>query len=449
MFAMHLRIPHPLVLLVGCIIAAAVLTHVVRAGEFDRRDDPATGRRAVVPGSFHAVAQSPVGPFATLKAVPRGMIEAASVIVLVFLVGGALSVVESTGAFNQGVTWLLKVLRHRTDLIVPICCVTFAAGGAVEGMWEEIIPLMPVLLLLVRSAGYDPITAVAMSIGSAAVGIAFSPINPFSVGIAQRVAQLPLLSGLGFRMAVLTAGLAIWTWWTMRHAKRTRTTPDDAAAEATAPLDWRRAVILLMLGATFVAYVVGALRYDWGFDELGALFFGMGVLAGLLAGLGIDGTARAFVEGFRSMAFAATLIGFARAIFVVLDQGRIVDTVIHGMVTPLADLPAVVFALGMTVVQAAISIAIPSTSGRAVLTMPILVPMSDLLGVSRQVAVFAYQFGAGVINPIIPTDGTLMAVLALAGLRFDRWFRFAAPACAALFGLGLIAIAVAVVTGVR
>ena len=147
------------------------------------------------------------------------------------------------------------------------------------------------------------------------------------------------------------------------------------------------------------------------------------------------------------VAFAAVLIGFARAIFVVLDKGKIVDTLINGMVTPLVELPTVVFALGMTVVQAAISIAVPSTSGRAVLTMPILVPMSDLLGVSRQVTVLAYQFGAGVINHILPTDGTLMAVLALAGIRFDRWFRFAAPACAALFVLSLLAIAVAVATG--
>jgi len=443
------RIPHPLVLLLGCVFAAAALTHVVRAGEFERRDDPATGRRAVVAGSFHPLPPSPVGPFQALMALPQGMTEAASVIFLIFLVGGAFSVVENTGAFNQGVVWLVRVLGDRTDLIVPICCVTFAAGGAVEGMWEEIIPLVPVLLLLVRRAGYDPTTAVAMSIGAAAVGVAFSPINPFSVGIAQKVAQLPLLSGLQFRMAVLVAGLVIWTWWTMRHANSMRTAPQGPSPDPTVSLDWRRAGILLMVGATFVVYVFGALRYEWGFNELGALFFGMGVLAGLLAGLGVDGTAHAFVEGFRSMAFAATLIGFARAIFVVLDKGKIVDTVINGMVTPLVDLPAIVFALGMTVVQAAISIAIPSTSGRAVLTMPILVPMSDLLGVSRQVTVLAYQFGAGVINHILPTDGTLMAVLALAGVRFDRWFRFAAPACALLFVLGLLAIAVAVVTGLR
>jgi uncharacterized ion transporter superfamily protein YfcC len=438
------RIPHPIVLLLGCIVAAAALTHVVRAGAFERHDDPATGRQTVVAGSYHQVPQSPVGPFDTLKALPKGMTEAASVIFLVFLVGGAFSVVERTGAFTQGVHWLVTVLRHRTDLIVPICCVTFAAGGAVEGMWEEIIPLVPVLLILVRGAGYDAITAVAMSIGAAAVGNAFSPMNPFSVGIAQKVAQLPLLSGLGFRMAVLLVGVAIWTAWTMRYAKRTRTAPESVADASVPALDWRRSLILLLLIATFVIYVYGALRLDWGFDELGALFFAMGVFAGLLAGLGVEATATAVVEGFRSMAFAATLIGFARAIFVVLDEGKIVDTLINGMVTPLAHLPSVVFALGMTVVQAIISIPIPSTSGRAVLTMPILVPVSDLLGISRQVTVLAYQFGAGVINHILPTDGGLMAVLALAGVRFDRWLKFAAPACAILFVLSLVAIAVAV-----
>ena len=150
---MRSLIPHPLVLLLSCVFAAAVLTHVVRAGEFERRDDPATGRRAVVAGSFHPVPQNPVGPFAVLMALPQGMTEAASVIFLVFLVGGAFSVVEGTGAFNQGVTWLVRALGHRTDLIVPICCVTFAAAGAVEGMWEEVIPLVPVLLLLVRAPG--------------------------------------------------------------------------------------------------------------------------------------------------------------------------------------------------------------------------------------------------------------------------------------------------------
>jgi uncharacterized ion transporter superfamily protein YfcC len=441
------RIPHPLTLLVGCVFVAAALTYIIPAGEYARRDDPATGRRTVVAGSYHRVGAAPVKPFAALVALPQGMADAASVIFLVFLVGGAFSVVESTGALSQGVMWLVKALRHRTGLIVPICCIAFAVGGVVEGMWEEIVALVPALLLLARSAGFDPVTAVAMSIGAAGIGGAFSPLNPFSVGVAQRVAQLPLLSALGFRLAVLIPAVAIWTWGTMRYARRMRTIP---IVDLDAPrIEPRSLVILGMGAATLATYVVGVLRFDWGFDQLSALFFAMGMVAGLLGGLGADGTAEAFISGFRSMAFAAVLIGVARAIFVVLDRGKIVDTIIHGMVTPLERLPATVFALGMMVVQTVIAIPVPSSSGRAVLTMPILVPVSDLLGVSRQVTVLAYQYGAGIINTFLPTDGALMAILALTGVGFDDWCRFAVPICAVLFALALVAIAAAVALGVQ
>jgi uncharacterized ion transporter superfamily protein YfcC len=191
------------------------------------------------------------------------------------------------------------------------------------------------------------------------------------------------------------------------------------------------------------------LRYGWGFDEMSAVFFLMGIASGLLGGLRIAGTADAFVSGFRSMAYAGVLIGIARAIFVVLDQGKIVDTIIHAMLAPLANLPATVFAVGMTFVQTAISVAVPSTSGRAVLTMPILIPLSDLLGVSRQVTVLAYQYGPGVLGQILPTDGALMAILALASVKYDEWLRFALPICAALFVLSILAIAVAVAMGLQ
>jgi uncharacterized ion transporter superfamily protein YfcC len=442
-------IPHPFVLLVGCVFLGARLTWIVPAGQSDRHEDPATGRSAVVPGSYHPVEASPVGPFKALVAIPRGMTDAGSVIFLVFLVGGAFSVVDGTGAFRQGVFWIVHALRNRTVLVIPITCVAFAIGGAVEGMWEEIVALVPVLLMLTRMLGFDAVTAVAMSLGAAGVGSTFSPLNPFSVGIAQRVAQVPLLSGLGFRMAVLLPALAIWIWGTMRHASRTRTAPVHEAIDSADMLDTRRGAILLMIVGTLAFYVFGVLRFDWGFDEMSALFFVMGIVAGLLGGLGIAGTAEAFVNGFRSMAYAAVLIGVARAIFVVLDDGRIVDTIIHAMVTPLIGLPATAFALGMTVVQTIITIPVPSSSGRAVLTMPILAPASDLLGVSRQVTVLAYQYGAGVLGQIVPTDGALMAILALAGVRFEAWLRFAVPLCGVLFALGLLAVAAAVALGIQ
>ena len=443
------RMPHPLALLTGCVFLAALLSHMLPAGEYQRRDDPATGRKVVVAGSYHAVDPHPLGLFETMVALPQGMADAASVIFLVFLAGGAFSVVDHTGAFRHGVHWLTGRLGHRPSLIIPIISVAFATGGAVEGMWEEIIALVPVLLLLSRRVGFDPLTSVAMSLGAAGIGSTFSPLNPFSVGIAQQIAELPLLSGLWFRLAVLVPAVGLWTWGTMRHAARTRVEPVDEDTESSGAVEVRHLITLLAVAVTFGVYVFGTLRYGWGFDELSALFFLMGVTTGLVGGLRVNGTAHAFVEGFRSMAYAALLIGVARAIFVVLDRGRVVDTIIQAMVAPLAELQTSLFAAGMMFVQMAITVAVPSSSGRAVLTLPILVPLSDLLGLSRQVTVLAYQYGPGLVGQVTPTEGALMAVLALAGVRYEQWLRFALPLCGALLALSLAAIGVAVALGLK
>jgi uncharacterized ion transporter superfamily protein YfcC len=439
--------PHPLALLSGCIVVAAILSYVLPAGEYERREDPSTGRRVVVAGSYHGVPPHPVSPFETLVAVPKGMVDASSVIFLIFLAGGAFSVIDRTGAFRVAVHWLSHRFRERTVLVIPLVSLLFATGGAVEGMWEEIVALVPVLLLLARRVGFDGLTAVSMSLGAAGVGSTFSPFNPFNVGIAQRLAELPLLSGMWFRFTVFGPALGLWVWGTMRHAAGTRVTPELDPQDVAERLEARHIVTLLALVALFAIYVFGTLRYSWGFDELSALFLLMGVLVGLLGGLGATGTADSFVEGFKSMAYAAVLVGVARAIFVVLEQGRIVDTIIQAMVAPLAHLPQGLFAIGMAFVQTAIALPVPSSSGRAVLTMPILVPLSDLLGLSRQVTVLAYQYGPGLLGQVSPTEGTLMAILALAGVRYDAWLRFAGPLCIALFVLSLVAIGAAVAIG--
>jgi uncharacterized ion transporter superfamily protein YfcC len=439
--------PHPFALLMSCIVIATILSYLLPAGEYERRQDPATGRNVVVAGSYHSVAPNPVGPFAMLIAVPKGMADAGSVIFLIFLAGAAFSVIDRTGAFRSAVHWLSDRFRHQTVAIIPVVSLLFAACGAVEGMWEEIIALIPVLLLLARRVGFDALTVVSMTLGAAGIGSTFSPFNPFSVGIAQRLAGLPLLSGMWFRMLVLVPALAIWVWATMRHASRNRVTPVDDAADAPVAFEARHVLTMVALVVMFGIYVFGTLQYSWGFDELSALFLLLGIVVGLVAGLGVAGTADAFVEGFKSMAYGALLVGLARGIFVVLEQGHIVDTIIQALVTPLARLPTSLFAIGMSFVQTAIALPVPSSSGRAVLTMPILVPLSDLLGLSRQVAVLAYQYGPGLLGQFSPTDGALMAILTLAGVRYEHWLRFTVPVCAVLFLLNLVAIGIAVAIG--
>ncbi|HEX7546380.1 MAG TPA: hypothetical protein VF368_06615, partial [Gemmatimonadaceae bacterium] len=354
------------------------------------------------------------------------------------------------GALRQAVGALVRRLGGHDLIVIPVVSLLFAAGGALENMQEEIIALVPVLLLLCRRMGFSPLTAVAMSLGSASVGAAFSPINPFQVGIAQKLAGLPLLSGAAFRMVFLAVALVAWILGTMRHASRNRA----IAAVETGPetgdaFDARRMAVLGIVVAAFVVFVVGVMRLGWDFDQMAALFLLMGVLAGLVGGLGVGGTAESFVEGFKSMAFAAILIGFARAVFVVLDQGQIIDTIVHAFVTPLATMPVSLAALGMMLFHTVVHVPVPSVSGQAVLTMPVLVPVSDLLALPRQVTVLAYQFGAGLCELLTPTNGALMAILVAARVPYDEWLKFVLPRYFVLLLLGSVAVLSAIALGLH
>jgi uncharacterized ion transporter superfamily protein YfcC len=445
-----LAFPHPITLLVACTLLAAAGSYVIPAGEYDRREDAGTGRRVAVAGTYHRVPRHPVGPFAAVIAIPRGMADASAVIFFVFLVGGAFAVVDRTGALRWGVERLVRGLARRDALVIPISCLAFATGGALEHMSEELIALIPVMLVLTRSLGMDAVTAVAMSLGAASVGAAFSPIDPFLVGIAQKVAGLPLLSGALFRVAFLVPALGLWIWGTLRHAARTRAAPPalrDTRVTPSADLGPRHGFVLGLVVAGFAVFVYGVLRLGWDFEQMAALFFVMGVAAGFIGGLRVAGTAAAFAEGFGSMASAALLIGFARAIYVVLSDGHIVDTIVYGLFTPIGDLPLTLSAWGMMVAQTAVHVPVPSTSGQAVLTMPVLIPLSDLLGLSRQVTVLAFQYGAGLCELLTPTNGALMAVLAVAGVRYEDWFRFLVPLYLVLVVLGAAAVGAGIAVG--
>ena len=446
----RLRFPHPLALLVGCVAIAAVLTWILPAGQYQRREDPATGRSVVVAGTYARVEAHPIGPFEAVVAIPKGIVDAASVIGLVFLIGGAFTVIERTGTLARLAHGLASAVRGRGLLVIPVASLAFSLGGIMMQMQEELIAFVPMLLLLTRPLGFSPLIAVAMSLGVAAVGAAFSPVNPFQVIIAQKLAELPPGSGLTFRLAVLLPALGIWIVGSVLYARRTRSEPPAPHGGGAAPelqVGAGDLVVLASIVGGFAIYIYGAQRLGWEFDQLAAIFFIVGVGAGVLGRLGVGGTAEAFVEGFKSMAFAALLIGFARAIYVVLNEGQIVDTVVQGLFTPIAHLPATLSAFGMLVGHTAIHLPVPSTSGQAVLTMPLLVPLSDLIGLPRQVTVMAYQYGAGLCELITPTNGALMAMLAAAGVRYEEWLRFVLPLYGLLLLLALGALGTAVAIG--
>ncbi len=459
---MKLRFPHPLVLLVGGILLAMVLTWIVPAGVYERRKDPASGKTIVVAGTYHRVPRNAVDPFRAAVDIPKGLIKAANIVFFVFLAGGAFTVVDKTGALRRAIGWLADRLQNRRRLVIPVVCSVFALGGALENLQEEIIAMVPVLLLLCRRLGFDPLTATAMSIGAASVGSAFSPVNPFQAVLAQQIAELPQVSGWLYRVAFLLPALGIWIWGTQRHANRAQrdgTLTGANPAPVQASLDEpgpgvsatgaRTTIILTLVGAAFAAFIYGVLKLDWDFEELAAVFFVMGLAAGLIGRLGLSGTAEAFVEGFQSMAFAALLIGFARAIYVVLEDGQVVDTIVASLFAPLAHLPVGWSAAGMMGVQTLLHFPVPSVVGQAVLTLPVLVPLADLLGLSRQVVVLVYQYGAGLCELLTPTNGALMAILGASRVRYEDWLRFVIPIYLALAALGLGAVLLAIGIGLR
>ncbi|HLG04546.1 MAG TPA: Na+/H+ antiporter NhaC family protein [Gemmatimonadales bacterium] len=439
----RLRLPHPLVLLLAGVLFAAALTHVVPAGRYDRREDPATGRTVVVAGTYRAVEPAPVGPFAAFVAVPRGIVAAAEVVVLILLVGGAWTVVDKAGTLARLVGGLSRRFADRRPVVIALITAAFAAGGALENMQEEIIPLIPVLLVLARSLGFDLVTVAAMSVGAAMVGSAFSPLNPFQAGIALKLAELPLLSRSGLRTGMLLVAMALWIWWTLRHAARHGSTPVSRSKPEEEEFGGRDGIIVLLVLAPFIVYVIGVLRWGWGFNELSAVFLIAGIAVGLAGRLGLGGTIEAYLTGMRSVVGAAVLVGVARAISLVLEDGQVIDTILQAFVTPLSTAPPALAAVLMVPVQALIHIPVASVSGQAALTMPVMVPLSDLLGFSRDAAVLAYQTGAGLTELWTPTNGALMAILLAAGVPYGKWIRFVAPIVAILTLLGIVGLLLA------
>jgi len=444
-----MRIPHPVILLIAGIALCAALTWILPAGEYDRRDDPATGRRVVVAGTFHSVERAPVGPFAAVVAIARGFVEAADVIGLVLFVGGGWFVVDRVGSLSRLISSLVASFGSRGLYAIPVVAFFFAMMGAVENMQEEIIPLVPALLVLGRGIGVNAVTVMAMSVGAAAVGSAFGPTNPFQAGIAMKLAQLPPMSGAPLRWTMFAAGVALWTAWTMWYGAQNRdsgfgvrdsTVTRDEVEPATA----RDYLILAIAVAPIAAYVYGAVALGWGFNELSAGFIIAGAVAGMVGGLGVAGTTTAYFEGLQAMLPAAILVAIARSLSLVLSDGHVTDTILNSLARPLSAAPGTIAAMLMVPFHSVVHVFVPSVSGQAVLTMPILVPLSDLLGISRQVTVLAYQTGGGLTELLTPTNGALMAVLLAGGVSFPQWIRFASVGVllAVLVGLaGIFSVA--------
>lgn len=437
---MTLRAPHPLVLLLGAVGVAALLTWWLPAGSYERQLDESTGASVVLPGTYAAVSPAPVGVFQALVAVPRGFVNGADVILTIFVVGGAFALLDATGALSRLLGALIGRTR-RPRLLVLVLGLIFASLGAAEQMHEEFIALIPVLVLLSRGLGFGAITALAMSMGAAMVGGAFGPTNPFGTGAALQAAELAPLSAAPLRLSVLLVALALWLTYTLWLSDKDDVRP-DVSAVALEPATWRDGLSLAALLLPILCYAIGVLRWGWGINELSALFIAGAFVVGALQRLSVYDSALGFIKGMEGMVGAGMLVGVARGISLVLADGKVIDSIIAGIVTPLEAVPGVVAAILMIPAHALIHIGVPSTSGQAMLTMPIMAPLADLLGFSRDAAVLAFSAGGVFTDAVNPTNGALFAMLLNAKVSYGRWLKFAIPGMLLVWAVAAVGILV-------
>ncbi|MGF9816692.1 YfcC family protein [Brevibacillus agri] len=454
-------VPHTYAILFIIIILAALASYVLPTGEFERIKDDASGRTIVVNGSYHAVESSPVGFFDMFKAIPEGMQKGSQIIFYIFIVSGVFGIIRQTGAIEAGINKGVHYLEGREKLLIPASMFLFSIGGFTMGMAEESIIFVPIGIALARAMGFDAVTGTAMITMGAAAGFMGGMLNPFTVGVAQSLAQLPLFSGLTFRAIVYVFVLGFAIWYVMRYAYRVKADPtksviyaieqkesDEQVAVEIPDLNGRHKLVFLVMVCGLSFNVYGVFEYEWFLTELTASFLIMGLVAGLVGGLNVNKLFDSFVAGAKAVTFGALIVGFARAITVVLEEGKIIDTMIYALTSAIGHLPDAINVLAMFLIQAVLNLFISSGSGQAATTMPIMVPIADLLGISRQVAVLAFQYGDAVTNSIIPTSSALMGYLAVAGIPYEKWVKFIWKLLLGWAVIAAIALIVAVTIGV-
>ncbi|MEL7059658.1 MAG: AbgT family transporter [Acidobacteriota bacterium] len=448
------RVPHTLVLLLAINALALLLTWILPQGEFQRAEN-AKGKEVVVAGSYTSVEADRPGFESLFLAIPKGLDEARDIIFFLFIIGGAFAILRATGAVDASIATLLRVLSDRPSWLVAGGIFVFAVGSSTIGMSEEYLPFVPILLALAIGLGFDAVTAIGILCVGYGVGYGAAVINPFTVLIAQEVAGLELTSGWGYRLVMTAAFVALGIHHVWSYARRVREDPSSSLVADiepdpawTADLERRftvaHGVIVGLLVIALGVIVYGINAYGWYILELSAIFFALGIAWAIVGRLSADTAAVNFCNGAAELTTTALLVGFARSILVILDEGRVTDTIVHAIAQPLQMLGGTFAAIGMFFFQSLCNVFIPSGSGQAYVTMPIMAPLSDLVGVNRQVAVLAFQMGDGLTNILVPTSAVLIGILTMARIPYERWLRFILPFMFKAWALGSLLIAIAV-----
>ncbi|MCR5251748.1 MAG: C4-dicarboxylate ABC transporter permease [Lachnospiraceae bacterium] len=449
---------HPMLLLVIIVVLSALASYVVPAGQYERVMDEEIGREIVDPTSFTYLERTPVSVFDLLQSLTQGLQEGADVIFFLLIIGGMFSILNGTGALNVGMANLLRLLKGKEWMIIPIFMILFGCGSTFCGNFEEFLVFVPLIVACCITSGFDSLTAVGIIFLAATAGYGASITNTFTVGVAQQVCGLPQFSGMELRIALFAALEISAILFLLRYVRFIRKNPRLSGSysqdqvynqdkklnlEKIPPFTPRQTLVLVVFGLGIVVAVWGVIAKGFYVNELSAIFLAVGILGGLVGGLLPGEICERFVRGCRDMLLPVLMIGLAHACIILLNRSNVLDTILHGMAGLLRSMPDGLMPIGMLLFHALFHIIVPSGSAHASITMPLMVSLADMGGTTRQTAVLAYQLGSSFTNILSPTGGEILAALAICHVPFGKWLRFILPLICIWYIISLVFLIIA------
>ena len=436
-------IPHVLVILVVAIAICVVLTYIIPAGQYKYAVNAATGRKVVDPQSFSYVDRSPVGLLGFLLSIQEGLIQAAGISFLIFMAFASLFVIERTGAIDASIVLMTRKIKEKpksAGLMIALVMIVISAWGSTGTLsYEEILAFIPIFITLAIALGYDALVGIGMSFVSVGIGFASATVNPFTVGVAQGIAELPLFSGLGYRLIILVVMTSLSIFFVLSYGNKVKKDPSKSLVagidysefaivgeRAKTPMTTKRILTLVTLLVGVVIMAFGLIKRGWYINEIGAVFIGITIITGIVNRWSANKLAETFVEGLSKGVLSALVVGFARGILVVLTKGHVIDTIVHSLASALSGMSIYLNGIGMLIFQTVLNFLIPSGSGQAVVSMPIMVPIADLIGMNRQIATLIFQFGDGFSNMLWPT-GFLLIACAIGKIPVSKYYKWFVP----------------------
>ncbi|MGP8291426.1 YfcC family protein [Vreelandella zhanjiangensis] len=444
-------VPDPMVLIFTILVATYLLTFIIPAGEFERITQD--GRTVVVPGSFtylDNVANIPL--FNIFVAIPEGLINASRYLFIVFIAGGLFHILQKTGALENVIGVAVnRVGVERRNIIITVGTFIYGFFGIAVG-FENNIALVPIAVLIASAIGCSSLVGTTMAVGGIGIGFALSPINPYTVGVAQGIAELPTFSGAWLRTLLVLSSLGLLAAYICKRVVKMEFQEPDNAESLSKHLSeyrlsGRNVLTLIVFVGGLIAMLAGVFTRGWYINEIAGIFLLLAILIGAINGLSANGIAKQMIEGAASVTAGALVIGLAASIQVILEQAVIIDTIVNSLSSLIDGMPSVLSAIMASVVQGVINLFIPSGSGQALVTMPILIPVADLVGMSRQLMITAFQVGDGLTNLIIPTSGGTLAMLALGRVSYAQWLKAILPFMALVYMLAWVGLIVGHLVG--